>query len=125
MKTRKALRKSTHPLALSRILLGHNQNQLASGGTLVEVSASGFKILVNRKELKSPRFRSQLDLSELVEESIWIHLDDLDLVLEGTIKRTRFLGKGIFELGVDYTDTAPEYWRECLVDLLPNPNELE
>jgi hypothetical protein len=125
MKTRKNPRKSTHPLELSRIVLGCNQNQLASGGTLVEVSASGFKLIVDRKALKSPKFRSQLDLSELIDESIWIHLNDLDLVLEGTIKRTRFLGKGKFEIGVDYTDTAPEYWRECLVDLLPNPNELE
>jgi recombinational DNA repair ATPase RecF len=56
---------------------------------------------------------------------IWIHLDDLDLILEGTITRTRFLGKGVFEVGVDYSDTAPDYWRECLVDLLPQPNELE
>jgi len=125
MKTRKSLRKSIHPLELSRIVLGKNQSQLASGGTLIEVSETGFKFILDRKELKSTRFRGQLDLSNLVQETIWIHLDDLDLILEGTIMRTRFIGRGLFEIGVDYTHSAPEYWRECLVDLLPNPNEIE
>lgn len=124
-KHRKNSRKSVHPLEISRIVLGHNQARLATGGTLVEVSESGFRLLVDRKDFQSSKFRSNLDLSDLVEEIIWIHLDDLDLVIEGTIKRTRFLGKGIFEVGVDYSDSAPDYWRECLVDLLPRPNELD
>jgi recombinational DNA repair ATPase RecF len=123
--TRKSARKSVHPLELSRIVLGQSQIQLATGGTLVEISETGFKILLDRKELKPAKFRGQLDLSDLIQEMIWIHLDDLDLILEGTITRTRFLGKGVFEVGVDYSDTAPDYWRECLVDLLPQPNELE
>lgn len=125
MKSRQSLRKSIHPIELSRIVLGHNQTQLASGGTLIEVSETGFKLILDRKALKSPKLRSQLDLSELLNETIWIHLNDLDLILEGTVTRTRFIGKGKFEIGIDYSDTAPEYWRECLVDLLPNPNELE
>jgi recombinational DNA repair ATPase RecF len=123
--TRKSVRKSVYPIQLSRIVLGESQIQLATGGTLVEISETGFKILLDRKELKPAKFRSQLDLSDLVQEIIWIHLDDLDLILEGTITRTRFLGKGVFEIGVDYSDTAPDYWRECLVGLLPQPNELE
>lgn len=124
-KNRRSLRKTTHPLQLQRVALGPEQTLLSQGGTLVEVSETGFKILLDRKEFPSSKFRSQLDLNELVNELISIHIEELDLIIQGTIQRTQFLGKGIFEIGVDYSDTAPEYWRECLVDLLPHPNEID
>jgi hypothetical protein len=122
---RRDLRKTTHPLELSRIVLGPNNTSFSHGGSLIEVSESGFKLLVSRSEIRIQKFRDNLDLSDLVGENIWIHLDDLDLIIEGTIVRTRFLGKGLFELGIDYSHTAPDYWRECLVDLLPNINDIE
>jgi hypothetical protein len=35
------------------------------------------------------------------------------------------LGKKGFYVAIDYSEEAPEYWRECLMDLLPNPGELD
>ena len=49
----------------------------------------------------------------------------MDLDITGIIVRTKHCGEGIFEVGIDYTSDAPEYWRECLCDLLPKPGELE
>lgn len=122
---RKSARKKTHPIELSKVVLGINQVRFASGGNLIEVSSSGFKITLNRNELSIQKYRNQLNLDDLVGEEIWIHLNDLDLVIDGTVTRTRFLGKGLFEVGIDYSYTAPDYWRDSLVDLLPNPHEFD
>lgn len=122
---RKSSRKKTHPIQLSKIVLGNNQIRFASGGALVEVSSNGFKIILNRDELCIQKYRQQLNLDDLVGEEIWIHLLDLDLVIDGIVKRTKFLGKGVFEIGIDYSHTAPDYWRDSLVDLLPNPQEFD
>ena len=49
----------------------------------------------------------------------------MNLEISGTVVRTRLLGIEGFEIGVDYSLDAPEYWRECLLDLIPSPGELE
>ncbi len=122
---RHAIRKSIYPIHLERISLGENQIKLCRSGTLIEVSETGFKIMIERDDIIPLHLRSTLDLSELLEERIILHLDEMDLEVEGYVKRTQFIGKGFFEIGIDYSDSAPDYWRQCLVDLLPQPNEIE
>jgi hypothetical protein len=43
----------------------------------------------------------------------------MDLDITGFVARTKYVSNKEFEIGVDYTSDAPEYWRECLCDLLP------
>ena len=122
---RRSLRKKTHPLPVSKIIMGLRQDLFANFGELVEVSETGFRILVRHRDIAAEQFRTTLSLDNLVNEIIWIHLDEFNLVIDGIVCRTRFLGKGLFELGVDYSDSEPEYWRECLFELMPRPNEIQ
>jgi hypothetical protein len=52
-----------------------------------------------------------------------LKIEEMNLELSGKITRTKLLGKEGFELAIDYSNDAPQYWRECLMDLLPTPQE--
>jgi hypothetical protein len=118
-------RKELRPLEISKMSSLENLMKISSGGQLVEASISGFKITIARDQLIPIQLRKDLSLDSLVGMNVLIHLMDLNLEVSGRVTRTRFVGKKSFELGIDYSDDAPEYWRECLVDLLPRPGELE
>jgi hypothetical protein len=61
----------------------------------------------------------------LVNQRVVLFLPQMNLDLDGTVMRTKHIGKGQFELGIKFSDDVPEYWRECLIDLLPRPGELD
>lgn len=122
---RGATRKDITPLSVTSVNSMENLAKITKGGSIVEASTSGFLMLVQRDELVPVEFRRNLNLDALIGEKVMIHLSDLNIEISGRIARTRFAGKGGFEIGIDYSDDAPEYWRECLVDLLPAPGELE
>lgn len=52
-----------------------------------------------------------------------LKISDMQLDIDGVISRTRFIGAGLFEIAIDLSEDAPEYWRECLVDLMPGADE--
>ena len=122
---RVAPRKELTPLGVSSVSSLENLTKLARGGQIVEASTSGILLIVKRDDLVPTALRKNLTLDSLVGDKVLLHLPDLNLEISGKIARTRFLGKEGYELGIDYTDDAPEYWRECLVDLLPAPGEMD
>lgn len=122
---RGAPRKDITPLRVTSVASMENLAKIAKGGSIVEASTSGFLLLVQREELVPVEFRRNLNLDALIGEKVMIHLSELNIEISGRVARTRFAGKSGFEIGIDYSDDAPEYWRECLVDLLPAPGELE
>lgn len=122
---RVAPRKDITPLTISSMSDLESLAKIARGGMVVEASTSGFLLMVKREELVPVALRKNLTLEELIGTKILIHLPQMNLEISGTIKRTKLAGKEGFEIGVDYSDDAPEYWRECLIDLLPAPGELE
>jgi len=122
---RGAPRKDITPLKVTSVASLENLAKIAKGGSIVEASTSGFLMLVQREELVPTEFRRNLNLDALLGHKVMIHLSDLNIEISGRVARTRFVGKSGFEIGIDYSDDAPEYWRECLVDLLPAPGELE
>lgn len=92
---------------------------VASRGDLIDASSSGFLIQINRKELEDKSYRESLSLDLLVGKTLSVEIENMKLDVIGTIVRTRRVGTGSFELAIDYSADAPEYWRECLVDMLP------
>lgn len=102
-----------------------NLAKICKGGKIGEASISGFLLVVAREDLVPVEFRRNLNLDALIGQKVLLHLSELNLEISGRIARTRFMGKSGFEIGIDYSDDAPEYWRECLVDLLPAPGELD
>lgn len=122
---RKSPRKELSPRSISSMASLENLAKLARGGEVVQVSSSGILLLVRREDLVPANLRQNLNIDALLGGRVLIHLKDLDLEISGTVRRTRYIGKKGFEIGIDYSEDAPEYWRECLVDLLPGPGEID
>lgn len=120
-----APRREIIPLTVSSVSSLENLAKIARAGEIVEASTTGFLLLIKREDLIPANLRKNLTLEALHENKILLHLPQMNIEISGKIKRTKLLGKQGFEIGVDYTEDAPEYWRECLLDLLPAPGEFE
>jgi hypothetical protein len=120
-----APRKEISPLHVAYVTSLTDFARIAKNCEIVEASASGLLLLIRREDLIPVSLRKTLSLDVLIGESIFMHLEELNLEMSGTIARTQLLGKKGFYLAIDYSEDAPEYWRECLMDLLPIPGELE
>lgn len=117
-------RKEIDPLAIQGLISIMDLTPIADGGLLMEASPSGFRIEINRQELCDPALKDNLSLDEIVGLQVSIFIPAMDLDITGLVARTKYRGDSVFEIGIDYTSDAPEYWRECLCDLLPTPGEL-
>ena len=122
---RVAPRKELSPVNVSYITSLSDFTKIANNCEIVEASASGLLLLIKREDLLPSALRKNLSLDVLLGESIFMHLEDMNLEISGSIARTQLLGKKGFHVAVDYSEDAPEYWRECLMDLLPIPGEME
>ena len=117
-------RQDVDPLAIQGLISISDLTPIADGGFLVEASPSGFRLMVSRDDLCDPILRENLSLEEVEGLQVSIFIPAMDLDITGLIARTKYVGDSQFEIGIDYTSDAPEYWRECLCDLLPKPGEL-
>jgi hypothetical protein len=122
---RVAPRKEVTPLTVGHLTSLDNFAKIARDCEVVEASASGLLLLIKREDLIPQALRKNLNLDALVGNRVFMHLEEMNLEISGTIRRTQLLGKKGFHVAVDYSEDAPEYWRECLMDLLPNPGELD
>ena len=116
-------RKQLDPLAIQGLIAIKNLSPIADGGQLMEASTSGIRIEVKREELCDPLLKNNLVIHDIEGLQVSIFIPAMDLDITGVIARTKYLGDSTFEIGIDYTEDAPEYWRECLCDLLPAPGE--
>ncbi|MEK6773187.1 MAG: hypothetical protein AABY64_04550 [Bdellovibrionota bacterium] len=124
-KKRIAPRKETTPVHVSSMSALSDFTKILKNGEVVEASSSGLLILVKREDLVPQSLRKNLNIDVLIGDHVFLRLDDMNLEISGTVARTQLLGKKGYYIAVDYSDDAPEYWRECLMDLLPRPGELE
>jgi hypothetical protein len=122
---RVAPRKEVEPLRVSYMASLNNLAKLAKNCQIVEASASGLLLTVLRDDLIPPSLRGNLNLDCLIGDRVYLKVEPMNIEISGEIKRTKFLGKQGFHIAVDYSEDAPEYWRECLMDLLPKPGEFE
>lgn len=100
-------------------------NVFASEAKIVDVSSSGYLMHISRQHFTQTELRDTLSLDAVIGHQIAMFLPQLNLDLDGTIIRAKHVGKGFFEVAVTFTPETPQFWRECLVDLLPGPNELK
>lgn len=117
-------RKELDPLSIQGLISISDLTPIADGGLLVEASTSGFRLEITREDLCDPALRENLSIENIEGLQVSIFIPAMDLDITGLIARTKYIGESIFEIGIDYTSDAPEYWRECLCDLLPKPGEL-
>lgn len=119
-KFRQAPRKEIAPLTLDSFNSMESLEKIATYGEIVEASSSGILIVFKRDDFIKKELRSNLNLDSLVGHKVYFTIHEMDLEISGTVARTKFLGKKGFQVAIDYSSDAPEYWRECLIDLLPN-----
>lgn len=122
---RVAPRREITPLEVSSMSSLENLAKIARAGEIVEASTTGFLMIIKREDLIPATLRKNLTLEPLVGNKVLLHLPQMNIEISGRIARTKLIGKAGFEIGIDYTDDAPEYWRECLMDLLPAPGEFD
>jgi len=92
---------------------------------LIDASANGFLLYIHRKALLPSSLRENLTLASLEGERIMLNIEDMDLNIDGQVSRTRLIGNGTYELAIDFSEEAPQYWRECLLDLLPESSDYD
>lgn len=122
---RVAPRKVVSPIHISYLTSLDDFAKIARNCEVIEASATGLLLLVRREDLLPSALRKTLSLDLLVGDRVFMHLEEMNLEVSGVIARTKLLGKKGFHVAVDYSDEAPQYWRECLMDLLPQPGELD
>jgi hypothetical protein len=119
-KYRGAPRKEVTPLTLDSFSSLENLQKLATYGEVVEASASGILLRFKRTDLVAKELRANLNLDALVGQNVYFNIHEMNLEISGKVARTKYLGKKEgFIVAIDYSTDAPEYWRECLMDLLP------
>jgi hypothetical protein len=92
--------------------------------TLVDVSATGLLLRVERGNILSMGLRSALSFDSMVNASVGFTIEVMDTYIEGVVTRTKREDKDTFLVAVDFREDAPEYWRNCLFDLLPDDGNL-
>jgi hypothetical protein len=122
---RVAPRREITPLEVSSVSSLENLAKIARFGEIVEASTTGFLLIVRREDLIPSVLRKNLTLESIHGQKVLLHLPQMNIEISGRIARTKLIGKQGFEIGIDYAEDAPEYWRECLVDLLPAPGEFD
>ncbi len=116
---RKPISKELAKLTLDSFSSLDSLQKLAKFGQIVEASSSGILLRFKRDDFVAKELRTNLNIDHLVGQSVFFNIHEMDLEISGKVARTRFLGKDGFVIAIDYTADAPEYWRECLMDLLP------
>lgn len=122
---RVAPRQEVSPIHISYLTSLDDFAKIAKNCEVVEASSTGLLLLIRREDLIPTALRKTLTLDILIGDRVFMHLEEMNLEISGVIARTKLLGKKGFHVAVDYSDEAPEYWRECLMDLLPKPGELD
>ncbi len=116
---RQSMKKEVTPLTLDNFASLETLQKLASFGEVIEASSTGILLHFKREDFVGKELRSNLNIDQLVGQSVYFTIHEMDLEISGVVVRTKFLGKAGFHVAIDYSKDAPEYWRECLMDLLP------
>ena len=125
MERRSLKRKKTQSLSATRIINCDSLVKIFEIGHIIDTSLKGFLLSIDRKKFLQEDLKSSLSLDSLVGTPVSLFISEMELELDGKIKLTRHVGKGLFEVFIHFSPETPKYWRECLIDLMPQPGELE
>lgn len=120
-----AERKTVASIEVSELTSLNQYKVLARAGAITNASTSGLQMTIDRKDLIPKELRENLTLNDLVGQQVVMFLPQMNLDLDGTIMRADHIGRGLFNVGIKFSEEVPLYWRECLIDLLPAPGEID
>lgn len=120
-----APRETVEPIEIKGFTSLDHMTLLSRTGHIVEASTTGFLLNVRRQDLVPKQFKNELSLEALLGDRVILMIEPMNLEMGGKIARTKRLTKDLFEIAIDYSDDAPEYWREILVDMLPRGSDYD
>lgn len=121
---RVAARKVVDFIHINELTSLSNYTVIAHEGVIMDASQSGMLLHIERTNLVPKEYRDNLSLESLIGQSVVMYLPQMNLDLDGTVTRAAHVGKGHFEVAITFSPDVPEYWRDCLVELLPAPGEI-
>jgi hypothetical protein len=124
MDRRQNPRKPTDPVHVAALKIVDQPTVLAHSGTILNASATGLLIRINRNALSAEGFAALTSLTPGENQHVVMHIVEMTLDIDGRIVRAYQPAPECYEIAIDFTDNAPEYWRECLAELLPGRGEL-
>jgi len=101
------------------ITLSNEENIIIKKAIVSQLNTTNFSLIFNVYDLLLPSLKYQLHLHSLWYKNIHTYIPDMEMDLEGKVIGTRHLGKGSFEINIEFFQEVPKYWRECLMDLWP------
>ncbi|MCB0414995.1 MAG: PilZ domain-containing protein [Bdellovibrionales bacterium] len=119
-KKRKGKRKPVSLIEVCEITSMSHYIVIAETGSVINASSSGLLIEIHRKDFLTEDLKGTLNLDHLIGQEIAFFIPQMNIDLDGSIARTEHRGNGIFHIGFQFSQNIPEYWRECLIDLLPS-----
>lgn len=120
---RKKIRSEIDPVSVTSFISLDHMTQIARVGRIVQASATGLLLQIDHKELIPQILRENLTLDALKGDKVIFKIAKFELELAGVVTRTRLVGRKIHEIAIDYSEEAPEYWREILCEMLPRLEE--
>jgi hypothetical protein len=124
MDRRQYPRKWLDPIHIAAMQTTDRLTVLAHHGTILNASATGLLIRVERAALSPETCRHDVPLTAIEGEYVVMQIVEMALEIDGRIVRVHQAAPAWCEIAIDFTDNAPEYWRECLADLLPDLGEI-
>ena len=119
-----AARKVVDFIQVNEVTSLSSYSVIAHEAVIIDASQSGFMLRIERTQLVPKEYRENLSLENLVGHQVVMYLPQMNLDLDGTVTRADHVGKGQFNMAITFSAEIPEYWRDCLVELLPAPGEI-
>lgn len=120
-----ATRKDIDYIQVNDLTAVSDYKVIARSGQITNASTTGFLLEIKREDLVPEDLRNNISLSATLGQQVVLYLPQMNLDLDGTISRADHKGKGRFVVAIEFSPDVPEYWRACLIDLLPQPGEHE
>jgi hypothetical protein len=124
MERRRYTRKFLDPIHVTEIKLVDRSLVVARYGTILNASATGLLIRTSRSDLHPEILQHTSPLETIEGKQAVMKIVEMELEIGGRIVRIRQAEQEAFEIAIDFTENAPTYWRECLVELLPSLGEI-
>jgi hypothetical protein len=124
MNRRQSARKALDPIHVAAITVGERPTVLASAGTLLNASATGLLIRVHWQAVNPALVPSNGALAVPHGTLLRMHIVAMALDMDGELIHIDQTGPEWWDIAMDFTASAPTYWRECLADLLPSAGEM-
>jgi hypothetical protein len=124
MDRRRSPRKRLDPIHIAKMKTTDRLTVLVRDGTILNASATGLLIRVDRDALSPEVFQHNVPLTTIEGAHVVMQIVEMALEIDGKIVRAHQAASEWFEIAIDFTDTAPRYWRECLAELLPGLGEI-